>query len=272
MSYIHTDMLHNIKISPIPVNIGPDIPYVPKNYSGVDYQMGGTMSEYKNIKSRYQIHPPHPQNTLTPCSFKKNKINQNRICQNVYAQGVVGRVCNSIGTDGPLYSDNLLNSNLNNSDEWVRGNQFSVSYPNKSKVKYNYSVPVLKEEQKSFFKKEAIYPDKNIWESSFYKEYPHTRNYTASGYPIWSYPYESAIPPINIMKSNIDIDNVDNVDISNIDIDNVDISNIDIDNVDIDNIDNIDNIENFLNNSNQNYFWIGIIILILILFLIKIKI
>lgn len=207
----------NIKISQVPVNITTDIPFVPRPFSGVSEQMGGT--SYKSINSlesnhlynKYQISSPHPQNTLTPCSIHAEYDSDTpRECYNTYSelQNTVGRVCTSNGTDGPLYTDC---KDIDGNADWIRGNQFSAPYVNlNKKIKYYYNVPVLKEKQRVYVKYDEFNRVKyyNVpflkeeqkvyvkYEDDFYpnrvlmndKDYPHTNNNTESGFPTWKYP------------------------------------------------------------------------------------
>jgi hypothetical protein len=265
----NTSIPQNLKITSVPVNTTTDIPFVPKPYSGVSYQMGGTTPSYNSINNSkgfysnniYQISPPHSQNTLTPCSvIGKNPYNLDgpRKCFNVYSPGqnMIGRVCTTPGTDGPLYSrepneiDNISNNipDINGNADWVRGNQFAVSYDeNKinNRTKYYYDVPVLKEEKKTYVNYDQFYPvpDRCMWNNSAYKEYPHKRNYTNTGYPTWVYPYETTQPnsinPTKIFKDE--------------------------------NQSNEDYIEDFSNmiydtstvNVNKTYFWVGTTIILI---------
>jgi hypothetical protein len=252
----NTNIPQNLKITAVPVNTTTDIPFVPKPFSGVSYQMGGTTPSYESINNsssfdnKYQISPPHSQNTLTPCSvIGKNPYNLQRKCYNSYSpsQNMIGRVCTTPGTDGPLYSIEPNNVNdINGNAEWVRGNQFAVPYDeNKihNRTKYYYDIPVLNERKKSYVSYDHFYPIPNSMQNSSDKEYPHTSNYTDTGFPTWLYPYETtqlnSINPTTIKSENL--------------------------------IEDFFDIDYETSNFNKKYFWVGTtIILISILFFTKI--
>ena len=214
----NTSIPNNIKISSVPVNTTNDIPFVPRPFSGVSEQMGGTTPPYESINSLesnhlYQVSSPHPQNTLTPCSINDEYDSDTpRECYNIYSslQDTVGRVCDSNGTDGPLYTDC---KDIDGNVDWVRGNQFSAPYVNfNKKIKYYYNVPVLKEEQKVYVKydefNKANYYNVPVlkeeqkvyvkYENEFYpnrslmndKGYPYENN-REKGFPKWKYPYQT---------------------------------------------------------------------------------
>ena len=264
----------NIKISSVPVNTTTDIPFVANPYSGISYEMGGTIPSYNSINNTenklsyysnniYQVSPPHLQNTLTPCSIigkNTSNIDSSRKCYNIYSprQNMVGRVCTTPGTDGPLYSrekdenENITSNslNINGNSEWVRGNQFAVPYDDDKiinrKKYYNY-VKMLNKKKKKYVNYDQFYPipNRHLSNNSSYKQYPHTNNYTDTGYPIWSYPYEiSKSDSTGIVMNRSNQIN--------------------------------DNFEDFIINNNNNFdnnifFWIGIItILLSILFCNKI--
>jgi hypothetical protein len=98
---------------------------------------------------------------------------------------MVGRVCSTPGTDGPLYSreKEFVDGNAN----WVRGNRFGVKYPMTDKPRYTYIVPSLKTNNKLYYTPDQFYPIRNMENQ---KMYPHTYNYTKDGYPTWRYPYQ----------------------------------------------------------------------------------
>ena len=195
----------NIKIPSVPVDTMVDIPFVPRPYSGVDYQMGGTTPSSESINNLpdnkiYQVNPPHGQNTLEPCSVTGFKVDPNsgpRKCYNIYSPGqnTIGRVCTTMGTEGPLYSREPHDGiGVNGNADWVRGNQFGVRYDDSminDRVKYVKNVPTIKETRKTYVNYDQFYPvpDRCMQNNEWYKEYPHTKNYTETGYPTWKYPY-----------------------------------------------------------------------------------
>jgi len=245
----------NINITPVSVDTSSDVPFVPKPYSGVSYQMGGTTPPKDSInnspiqsfysKNIYQVNPPHSQNTLTPCSVIGDKpFDPNsgpRKCYNIYSSGqnMVGEVCTTPGTDGPLYSREGKDG-VNGNADWVRGNNFGLNYDDSminDRVKYYYKTPYLKENKKTYVNYDQFYPvpDRCMLNNQWYKDYPHTKNYTQNGYPTWRYPYSTtqsgSRSPTQIVSKKESVTDI------------------------------LDLIENFSNNSNCVYsnkiFWIG---------------
>ena len=265
----------NLKIPSVPVDTTVDIPFVPRPYSGVDYQMGGTTPPSESVNNVnnvpdgnfyqhniYQVNPPHAQNTLTPCSvigFKPSDPNSGpqrvsdppgpRKCYNIYSSGqnMVGRICTTPGTEGSLYSREPQDGDgINGNADWVRGNQFGVRYNDSminDRTKYIQNVPVLKEARKTYTSYDQFYPVPNrcIQNNKWYKEYPSSGNsdkYTSSGFPNWRYPYATTMENSrNPVKVLRTLDNSENI------------------------------FENFsggnINNSYTNsIFWIGIILIL----------
>ena len=199
----------SIKIPSVPFNTSSDIPFVPNPNNNVKFQMGGTTPPYNSstfyINEIYKDDAPHLQNNLTPYSILGKKsfdINSNqRKCYNIYSSGqnMVGRVCTTPGTDGPLYSSDIINGNAN----WVRGNQFGVEYDKSiinDRTKYILNPPSLKENNKTYINYDQFYPIPSINNLSNDK-------YNENGYPTWKYPYS--------IKSNktISTDNIYDIDI-----------------------------------------------------------
>lgn len=259
----NTHVPSNIKVSPVPVDTYPDIPFVPKPYSGVEHQMGGTTPPQDSINSLgksfysnkiYQVNAPHEQNTLTPCSVigsrPEDPNSGSRRCINIYSSGqkMVGKVCTTPGTDGSLYSRENKDG-INGNADWFRGNRFGVNYDDRminDRKKYYYKTPSLKENKKTYVTYDQFYPvpDRCTWNNYWYKEYPHTKNYTSGGYPTWRYPYATtqitSRSPTQLVSKETERDI-------------------------------IDLIENFYDNSNwlngHNIFWVGAITVFLSLFL-----
>jgi len=205
----NTHVPQNIKIPSVPVNTYASVPYVPDPYSGVDFQMGGTTPPKDSInnssgfysKNIYQVNAPHAQNTLTPCSVIGNKPSDPnsgpRKCYNIYSSGqnMVGEVCTTPGTDGPLYSREEK-TGVNGNADWFRGNRFGVNYDESminDRTKYYYKTPSLKENKKTYVNYDQFYPVPDRCNSNNYwhKTYPHNNDYTPNGYPTWRYPYST---------------------------------------------------------------------------------
>ncbi len=206
----------NLKIPSVPVDTNVDIPFVPRPFSGVDYQMGGTVPPSESINNSsensfysnkiYQVSPPHAQNTLTPCSIigeKPDDPNSGpRKCYNIYSSGqnMVGRICTTPGTDGPLYSREPHDGiGINGNADWVRGNQFAVRYDDSminDRTKYINNIPSLKKGRKKYVSPDQFYPIPNRCQKNnfWYKEYPTNSNYTIAGFPTWKYPYNTTQP------------------------------------------------------------------------------
>lgn len=213
-----------IELPSVPINIGSSIPFVPTGFSGVKYQMGGVNPPKDNygqyINHKYQISPPHPQNSQTPCSVIGEKpldFNEGpRKCFTTYSKGqnMVGKVCTTVGTEGPLFSrEKYDGEGVNGNADWVRGNQFSVHY-NQQKIedrmKYNFKTPALLDERKTYIGNDPFYPvpDRCRWNNSWYKTFPRTdlQNYTSGGFPKWKYPYNTTQPnsraPVSLISGS----------------------------------------------------------------------
>lgn len=261
----NTHVPSNIKIPSVPVDTHADIPFVPRPYSGVSHQMGGTTPPRDSVNNSpesnfysnniYQVNAPHAQNTLTPCSVIGHKPSDPnsgpRRCYNIYSssQNMVGEVCTTPGTDGPLYSREGENG-VNGNADWFRGNRFGVNYDDRminDRKKYYYKTPLLKENKKTYVTYDQFYPvpDRCSWNKFWYKEYPHTKNFTSGGYPTWRYPYSTtqimSRSPTQLISRKENAKDV------------------------------IDLIENFSDYSNKldghNVFWFGAIAIFLSLFL-----
>jgi len=201
---------NTLKISPVPAETVVDIPFVPKPYSGVNYQMGGTTPPSDSINNIpntfysnkiYQTSPPHAQTTLTPCSVIGEKPDDPnagpRKCYNIYSSGqnMVGRICTAPGTDGPLYSREPHDGiGINGNADWARGNQFAVRYDDSminDRTKYLYTVPSLKRGRKKYVTHDQFYPvpNRDIRNNFWHKGYPNNINYTSVGFPTWRYPH-----------------------------------------------------------------------------------
>lgn len=199
----------NIKIPHVPVDTHVDVPYVPRPYSGVSNQMGGTTPSKDSINNSlnqsfysnkiYQINAPHSQNTLTPCSVIETKPSDPnsgpRKCYNIYSSGqnMVGVVCTTPGTNGPLFSREGKDG-VNGNADWFRGNHFGVNYDDSminDRIKYYYKTPSLKENKKTYVNYDQFYPvsDRCSRNKQVFKEYPQNSNFTRNGYPTWRYPY-----------------------------------------------------------------------------------
>lgn len=263
--FFNTHQPFNIKTQSVPVDTYADIPFVPRPYSNISHQMGGTTPPKDSINNEpkksfysnrvYQLEAPHLQNTLTPCSMigdKYSDFNSNpRKCYNMYSknQNVVGKVCTTPGTEGPLYSDENINNKINGNADWVRGNIFGVHYNDKiinDRKKYYYKTPSLKENKKTYITYDQFYPIPNRCNKNkiMSKEYPHTKNFNEGGYPLWKYPYSTT--QINSRNPTQLVSKKENVK------------------------DVIDLIENFSCNSNtlnSNVFWFGTITIFASLFL-----
>lgn len=230
-----TNFPGNLRIPPVPVDVNADVPNVPRPSGDITTQdssnMGGTTPPIESTRNSngwlqnqvFQVRPPHPQNTLEPCSiagkaplmsadandrpFEKNALladpnSRRRRCFNIYdtGQGMVGRVCTAMGTDGVLDSrEGYDGIGVNGNADWVRGNRFGVNYNSRmidDRIEYKYKTPALLQGNKEYVTYDPFYPtpdfckNKNCWS----KFYPHTKLYTNTGYPTWRYPYHTAQP------------------------------------------------------------------------------
>ena len=162
---------------------------------------------------------------------------------------MVGEVCTTPGTDGPLYSREGKDS-VNGNVDWFRGNRFGVNYDDSiinDRTNYYYKKPSLKENKKTYVNYDQFYPvpDRCTWNNKWYKDYPHTTNYTQNGYPTWRYPYSTtqagSRSPTQLVSKKESVTDI------------------------------LDLIENFSNNSNgvcsNKVFWIGAITILASMFL-----
>jgi len=230
----------NIRIPPVPVTTTQDVPNVPRPSGDITrtaYEnrqtdpMGGTTPPDESTRRGrgwlanqvYQVRPPHPQNTLEPCTiagkaplmsadqsdhpFEKHNLladpnTRRRRCYNIYdiGQGMVGRVCTAIGTDGVLDSRESYDGiGVNGNADWVRGNRFGWNYNGRminDPINYTYKTPAMLKTNKQYYTPDPFYPtpDRCLGKNCWFKTYPHNKLYTEGGYPYWRYPYDTTQP------------------------------------------------------------------------------
>jgi hypothetical protein len=189
----------------------------PANHVSSNLGMGNiSQMEHPYLKKylkKYQTTPPHPQNSLTPCSkIIKGEINEEMIdpnqgtrqCYYLYGnQGVMSEVCTTPGVDEvldgrtqELYECKGAQENgINGNADWVRGNQFSVPYSESAinnRTLFSFPSSVNKGVlPKKYISQDPFYPapDFALSKKCWFKEYPHSKKYTNSGIPFWENPY-----------------------------------------------------------------------------------
>lgn len=192
-----TRNFNNINLNSVPYAVGVDVPEVPTGYSGTKHSMGGTTppqdSSYSN-KKRYQVSPPHLQNTLTIQTQKSNyDFNAGtRKCYNIYNGYQNGRICSNVGTDGPLYTDEKPSGIVNGNADWVRGNEFGVYYDDNvinDRKRYVSGSPIIVDSTIEYVNPDQFYPipDKKKQDNCRNKMYPHVRK---TDFPRWKYPHK----------------------------------------------------------------------------------
>jgi hypothetical protein len=257
---LSTKVPRSLHIPPVPVTVGQDVPIVPKPSGDIynprsdrDLGMGGTTPSYESSNQAprgswdsyqaYQVGPPHAQNTHTPCEvygehpFAPQRelgiprepliADPNRgprRCYQIYSPGqqMVGRVCTTPGTKGPLYSrmpGGYFGPGVNGNADWVRGNRFGWNYSQKmitDRPNYVYSTVGKKYTNPTMSARNPFFPypgwcqEKNAWfpdpsagkpnvppsnlQGHTFKTYPVSRPYDSCGKPTWVYPYETTQP------------------------------------------------------------------------------
>ena len=153
-----------------------------------------------------------PSNTMCPNDNPLPYIKNSCYLVNNESQGVVGLVCNDPGQS--------------NNANFYRGNQFSndykwinqYAYEDNKKLEYTDEFPVQSGYQLSnptmIYKKPYTYPSGEFLRSKDprYRTYPEFSNYTANGFPIYTYPYKnlnnrSAINIVEGFENNMEMSN-----------------------------------------------------------------
>jgi hypothetical protein len=191
-------------IPPVPAKVTTDIPFVPSPFQIFEKPLmtGGTTAPVasswnQKTKMIYQESPPHPQNMSTAGNSWVNESPfSNEKPGECYLTNE-GYICTSAGTDGLLYKQEK-EPGIGGNANWVRGNQFSAPYNPASiekRPRYIYQAPIVnssKEETNLRVTYDPFYPvprycsKNNRWN----KEYPHTKKYTESGYPLVKLDYD----------------------------------------------------------------------------------
>ena len=165
-------------IPPVPAQVKADIPVVllpaSDDASGTEMMGGTTLPQessytgYHNPFDVYRVHqvmPPHAQNGTGPCSMIDSPEDPNngpRRCYQIMdpIQGMVGRVCNTVGADEPV--DSLQTYEKSGQDgDWVRGNEFGWNYSRKNiedRPKQVYTVPAQKQVYKQQVSLNPFFP------------------------------------------------------------------------------------------------------------------
>lgn len=223
-----TSFPRNLSLPSVPFN-SPDIPFVPRPSGDITIKttmMGAPPSEKTQdfIEKKYQVRPPHSQNTLTPCEGKRYNPNSNpRQCYDIFNenQGVMGRVCTRPDADDILDSRQTYDGvGVNGNADWVRGNRFGVAYRDEminDRVKIKQKVPVMLQMNKEYVNYDPFYPTKDFCmkNNCWFKTYPQTKLYTDTGYPTWNYPYNTTQPgsrsPVYLLSQVETKDDIDKV-------------------------------------------------------------
>lgn len=131
-----------------------------------------------------------PENTMCPDENPLPYLKDTCYMVNNKSQGVVGLVCNGPGQSG---NANFYRGNqFSNGYEWL--NQYA--YEGKKKLEFTDEFPVQSSYQMSnptmIYTKPYTYPSGEFIRSQDprYRTYPQFSNYTANGYPIYTYPYK----------------------------------------------------------------------------------
>jgi hypothetical protein len=125
---------------------------------------------------------------------------------------MVGRVCTTPGTEGPLFSrENYPGGppGINGNADWVRGNRFGVNYSEPkidNRVDYSYKTSLTKRTNPQYVQYDPFYPKPGRCrtENCWFKTYPQYKRYNQGGYPTWEYPYQTTQPgsrdPAKVVK------------------------------------------------------------------------
>jgi len=192
---------------PNPVDYGKlSLGVKPKHKTEMDLALCNTLPP----APRSQLVNYPPENTMCPDDNPLPYLKDTCYLVNNKAQGVVGLVCNGPGQSG---NANFYRGNqFSNGYEWV--NQYAydgtkqLEYSPDAAARYTDEFPVqLDELRRSFgsvqssyqlsnptliYKKPYTYPSGEFIRSKDprYRTYPQFNNYTANGFPIYTYPYK----------------------------------------------------------------------------------
>jgi hypothetical protein len=188
----------NILPVPYPRTVTPSVES-PLNYGEAPYPMAVRTDNRTKDDLQYCnfLEPaPRDQRLNVPyegkkdCPTFKNQPYSKDSCylMDSKAQGVVGIVCNQPGG-----SDNA---------NFVRGNQFGVSYPYDVKKKKEYTVeqpvqiPMELQNPMVIYDKNTFYPEPSFFirKNKDFITYPLQQDYTEFGLPTYTYPYQTLNP------------------------------------------------------------------------------
>jgi hypothetical protein len=158
----------------------------PKHKTEMDLALCNTLPP----APRSQLVNYPPENTMCPDDNPLPYLKDTCYLVNNTAQGVVGLVCNGPGQSG---NANFYRGNqFSNGYEWI--NQYA--YEGEKKLEYTDEFPVQSSYQLSnptlIYKKPYTYPSGEFIrrQDPRYRTYPQFSNYTANGFPIYTYPYK----------------------------------------------------------------------------------
>lgn len=142
------------QLPPVPVKMGTEVPLFPKGYEKVQ---SGYLAESDTKRKKWQMRPPHVQNTVNICHGSSYDVNEESTQKN--------------------YTNLIYNVNeddaLHGNGDWIRGNRFSWKYKS-PRVNYKYIVSGQPKRGRTYCNPDSFYPIPDAWvkKNPWFKTYP----------------------------------------------------------------------------------------------------